>query len=90
MTIRRRVLIAGRVQGVMFRASCRRVAQQAKVAGWTRNLPDGRVEACLEGEPPAVERVLSWCRQGPPAAQVTSVEVHEEEPRGEAGFVVLH
>ena len=47
--VRFRVLISGRVQGVFFRDSCRRVAEQHGVAGWVRNLPDGRVEAVFEG-----------------------------------------
>ncbi len=49
--IRYRVLISGRVQGVFFRDSCRRLAEQHDVAGWVRNLPDGRVEAVFEGPP---------------------------------------
>ncbi len=61
--IRRRVLIKGRVQGVGFRWSCRRMAESQGVAGWCRNLPDGRVEACFEGDPAAVERAVAWCRE---------------------------
>lgn len=84
--IRRRVLVSGRVQGVGFRWSCRRVADSQGLAGWCRNLPDGRVEACFEGEPPAVERAVAWCRSGPPGALVTDVEVVPETPRDLDGF----
>ena len=84
--IRRRVLIKGRVQGVGFRWSCRRMAVAAGLAGWCRNLPDGRVEACFEGDPAAVEAAVAWCREGPPSAIVTSVDVTPETPRGERGF----
>ena len=84
--IRRRVLIKGRVQGVGFRWSCRRMAEAAGLAGWCRNLPDGRVEACFEGDPAAVEAALAWCREGPSSAIVTSVDVTPEMPRGERGF----
>jgi len=84
--VRRRVLIAGRVQGVGFRWSCRRMAEAQGVAGWCRNLPDGRVEACFEGDPAAVERAVAWCRGGPPSAIVTSVDVTPETPRGEREF----
>ncbi|MGH2729305.1 MAG: acylphosphatase [Actinomycetota bacterium] len=84
--IRRRVLVSGRVQGVFFRDTCRRVAEAAGVAGWARNMPDGRVEVVLEGERDAVQSVVDWCRRGTDWAQVTSVEVIEEEPRGETGF----
>ena len=79
-------MIDGRVQGVGFRDSCRRAAHA--VDGWVRNLPDGRVEAVFEGEPDAVEAMVGWCRNGPPWASVTGVEVHVEEPQGEAGFRV--
>jgi acylphosphatase len=85
-TLRRRVLIKGRVQGVGFRWSCRRMAEAAGLAGWCRNLPDGRVEACFEGDPVAVEAALAWCREGPSSAIVTSVDVTPETPRGERGF----
>ena len=84
--IRRRVLIKGRVQGVGFRWSCLRMAEAEGVTGWCRNLPDGRVEACFEGDPAAVERAVDWCREGPSSAIVTSVDVTAETPRGERGF----
>ena len=83
--IRRRVVVSGRVQGVGFRWSCRRMAEGEGVAGWCRNLVDGRVEACFEGEEAAVERAVSWCR-GPPHARVTGVEVVPETPQGEGDF----
>ncbi len=89
MIVRRRVLVAGRVQGVFFRDTCRREAVAAGVAGWVRNLSDGRVEAVFEGEQAAVERVVTWCRVGPPHARVAATEVHVEEPVGEAGFRVV-
>lgn len=84
--IRRRVLISGRVQGIGFRWSCRRIAEVQGLTGWCRNLPDGRVEACFEGEAEAVERAVAWCRRGPSRAIVTDVEVIPEMPRGEQDF----
>lgn len=87
-TIRRRVLVAGRVQGVFYRDSCRTLARQAGVSGWARNRPDGAVEVVLEGQPEAVERMVAWCRGGPPQALVTSVKLTEEEPEGLSGFSV--
>ncbi len=56
--IRRRVVVSGRVQGVGFRWSCRRMAETLGVAGWCRNVPDGRVEACFEGADDAVRQAL--------------------------------
>ena len=64
MTIRKRALVSGRVQGVFYRDTCRQVAGREGVSGWASNRPDGRVEIVLEGEPEAVERVLKWCREG--------------------------
>lgn len=84
--IRRRVLIKGRVQGVGFRWSCLRMAEAEGLAGWCRNLPDGRVEACFEGDPAAVDRAVEWCRSGPSSAIVTSIDATLETPQGERGF----
>lgn len=86
--IRRRVVVDGRVQGVFFRETCRRQADAVGVAGEVRNLPDGRVEAVFEGPAEAVERMVAWCRTGPPAAVVTSLEVRDERPTGAVGFRV--
>ena len=86
--MRRRVCVSGRVQGVWFRESCRDQAQAAGVAGWVRNLADGRVEIVLEGPPGAVDEVLAWCRRGPRRARVEAVDVAEEAPVGEQGFRV--
>jgi acylphosphatase len=68
------VLIEGRVQGVFFRASTRDEARARGLAGWARNLPDGRVEALFEGDKRVVENMLAWCRKGPPYAYVSRVE----------------
>ena len=84
--VRRRAVVQGRVQGVFFRDTCRRVAREHNVAGSAANLPDGSVEVILEGKPSSVEEVLEWCRSGPSYADVTSVEVSEEEPQGLDGF----
>ncbi|HVE46975.1 MAG TPA: acylphosphatase [Acidimicrobiales bacterium] len=87
-TVRRRVLVDGRVQGVFYRDTCRTLARQTGVSGWARNRPDGAVEVVLEGEPAAVDRMIAWCRSGPPHALVTSVKVTDEEPEGLSGFSV--
>ncbi len=86
-TVRRRVLVSGRVQGVWFRESCEREARALGVKGWVRNLSDGRVEAAFEGTAVAIERMVAWCRVGPSRARVTGVDVVSETPVGEAGFV---
>jgi acylphosphatase len=78
--IARRVVVGGEVQGVFFRDTCARAARGHGVAGWIRNRSDGRVEAWFEGERPAVENLVRWCREGPPRARVDSIEVTSEEP----------
>jgi acylphosphatase len=84
-----RVRIDGRVQGVFFRATCRRLADDLGVAGWIRNAPDGAVEAAFEGEDASVQQLLEWCGHGPSGAHVGSVEVTEEPPSGAGGFRVV-
>lgn len=86
--IRCRVIVSGRVQGVWFRESCRRQAEAAGVSGWVRNRADGCVEAVFEGERDGVERVVAWCRAGPPRAQVDGLEILDEHPEGLTGFAV--
>jgi acylphosphatase len=85
---RRRVVVSGRVQGVFFRDTTRRRADSAGVAGWARNRPDGSVEAVFEGDPAAVEDLVEFCRRGPTRAEVTSIDVTEEEPEGLTTFEV--
>jgi len=87
-TIARRVVVRGHVQGVFFRDSARRRALGRNVSGWIANRDDGAVEAWLEGEPDAVQSLIEFCRQGPRSAEVRSVDVSDEQPRGSEGFEV--
>lgn len=90
--VRAHLRVHGIVQGVFFRANMKRVAEKHGVSGWVRNLPDGyTVEAVLEGERSAVEKVICWSLRGPPAARVESLEVVFEEYRGEfKGFEIRY
>jgi len=65
------------VQGVWFRESMRSEAEQLGVTGWVRNLPDGSVEAVVQGESLAIDMLIAWSRNGPPLARVEQVEVEE-------------
>jgi len=76
----------GRVQGVFFRDTTRRRAESLGVAGWVTNRDDGAVEAAFEGDEEAVEAMVEFCRRGPGRAEVTRLEVTEEEPEGLTGF----
>ena len=80
------VWVSGNVQGVGFRYSTRQEARRLDLAGWVSNLPDGRVEAWVEGEQVEVERMLSWLRRGPSHARVSEVTVEHETATGLVGF----
>ena len=77
------MIVAGRVQGVVFREATRRRSAELSVRGWVRNRSDGCVEAVFEGSSRAVEEVLAFMHAGPPLAAVTGVEVIEEPPGDE-------
>ena len=85
------VIVSGRVQGVWFRGNTQRVAAAAGVRGWVRNLPDRRVEAVLQGERTAVERVIDFMRTGPSGAAVIDCVV-DWRPAGETyeGFDIQY
>lgn len=86
--IRVRVAVSGRVQGVWFRESCRRQATAHEVSGWVENCADGTVLAVFEGSSPAVANMIAWCREGPPQALVTDIEIIDESPEQLRGFRV--
>lgn len=81
--VRAHALISGRVQGVFYRMETRKVAEKFGVAGWVRNLIDGRVEAMFEGAEGDVEAVLKWCHEGPRHAVVENVEISRQAYSGE-------
>jgi Acylphosphatases len=83
MNRRVRVVVTGIVQGVNFRRYTQMTAAGLKVNGWVRNLPTGAVEGCFEGDTEAVDALLEWCRTGPPAGRVDTLEVEEEAFAGE-------
>ncbi|MDQ1303610.1 MAG: acylphosphatase [Pseudomonadota bacterium] len=74
-------MVSGQVQGVFFRASTARVAEQLQLLGWAKNLPDGRVEVLALGSPDAVGQLAAWLQQGPPRARVDAVESSELDPQ---------
>jgi acylphosphatase len=86
---RAHVHVSGQVQGVFFRDSTRDKAEQLSLAGWVRNLPDGRVEALFEGPSKMVREMVRWCKEGPSHAEVENVDSEFETPRGDfEGFEV--
>jgi acylphosphatase len=82
------IRVRGRVQGVCFREATRREAERLGVAGTVRNEPDGSVFIEAEGEEKRIEKLVAWCRVGPPAAAVARLDVIEGPLRGYDGFRV--
>ena len=80
--VRVHVFVEGIVQGVFFRANTREEAHLLGLTGWVSNCRDGRVEAVFEGEREKVEKVISWCKKGPPGALVKNVEINWEQAMG--------
>jgi acylphosphatase len=88
VTIRRRAVVSGRVQGVWYRDTARREAERLGVAGGARNQADGTVLLEAEGPAEAVDAFLAWATKGPPRARVDSIDVSAVEPTGQLGFGV--
>jgi acylphosphatase len=83
-----RCVVAGRVQGVYYRAATAQRAVELGLDGWVKNLADGRVEVVAAGEPAAVAALTRWLWSGPPAARVDAVEIEEFAGNVPGGFGV--
>lgn len=81
--VRAHVYVSGRVQGVFFRSETQEEALRNGLTGWVRNLQNGRVEAVFEGEKEMVEKLIEFCRRGPPGARVANVEIVWKNYTGE-------
>jgi len=85
------LFISGKVQGVWYRQSMLQEAIKLGVNGWVRNLSDGRVEAVIEGDEKALEKLISWCHVGPPKAVVSKIDIIEEPAASEFfSFKILY
>jgi acylphosphatase len=80
---RARIVISGTVQGVFFRREIVDLSRRLGLTGWTRNLPDGRVETLAEGEREKILELVKFCHRGPPLAWVKHVDVQWSEYQGE-------
>ena len=80
------VFVSGRVQGVYYRHTAAEQGRARNVAGWARNLADGRVELWAEGARADVDAFLAWARVGPRHAHVTGLEIEDVAPAGAARF----
>ncbi len=88
MPVTEHLLFSGRVQGVGFRWTLLRLAEDLRLGGWVRNLPDGRVEALVQGEAERIERLIETLEGGPGAIRITGIEREAVEARPLAGFSV--
>lgn len=73
----KRLLMTGVVQGVGYRAAFERQAVALGLRGWVRNRRDGAVEAEVDGDAAALDAIVAWARQGPPAARVDNVAAED-------------
>ncbi len=84
-----RLIIRGRVQGVMFRASAADEARNLGICGYARNRADGTVEIVAEGRRRDLEALIAWAQTGPSLARVTQVDEEWQQFKGEfANFAV--
>jgi len=77
------IFVEGKVQGVFFRHHTMQTASAYNIKGWVKNLRDGRVEMVCEGSEEDIERMIEWCRQGPPGSHVRKIDTAREEYGGE-------
>ena len=90
--VRAHLFVAGRVQGVAYRAYTQRQARRLGLVGWVRNVSDGRVELVAEGSRADVEALIAWCHEGSPFARVDRVDVAWDDDATSTlkGFEVTH
>ena len=83
-----KIIVYGKVQGVFYRKNTKEIAQELKLNGYVKNLPDGSVLVEAEGDVESLEKLRDWCAKGPTAARVDDIEVSWLEPVGYSGFQV--
>lgn len=83
------VLILGFVQGVGFRQAVKRKAKSLGLVGWVKNLPDGRVEAVVNGEKDAIQELIKIIEKGTFFSDVKSVQVEWEKEESFEDFTIL-
>lgn len=79
-SIQKKLIIVGRVQGVFFRLETQKEARRLGISGYVKNLPDGSVQAVIQGDAQTVGEMIKWCYQGPPASKVDHIDLSDIEP----------
>lgn len=89
--VRVKVLVSGRVQGVFFRQNTKDLAKKFGLKGWVKNLPNGKVEAVVEGKKETVEKLVEWLKKGPSLAKVEDLKIDWQEAKGDfEDFQILY
>ena len=71
------LLISGKVQGVFYRATAKKIAEELSLKGWIKNIAGHKVEAVISGEDSQVNEFIKWCKEGPPGANVDDVAISD-------------
>ncbi len=83
------ITISGRVQGVFFRHSTKETARRLNITGEVKNLPDGNVAIIATGTKEQLDQLIKWCKQGPPKANVTGIEIKNLSLQEFANFNIV-
>lgn len=88
--ISKSIIIKGKVHGVFFRASAKRVAESLDLKGWVKNTNSGNVEIIVTGEQSNVEEFINWCRIGPEKAVVQEIIINESNEIHLSNFKIIN
>ena len=83
------LLIEGKVQGVFYRASARKKAEELKITGWVKNTKEGNVEIVCQAGEAVLQQFINWCKQGPPGAKVEHIKVTETAAAQFGDFTIV-
>ena len=84
------LIIRGKVQGVFYRVSAKKIANKIGIVGWVRNTKEGNVEIIAQGPDSQTHEFVQWCRSGPPGATVQNITTEMVEEQDFDSFQILH
>lgn len=76
------LIIFGKVQGVFFRSHTQKKAVELGLKGWVKNIDSGDVEILAQGEEPALDQFIQWCKSGPEHAKVDNIKIERQDVSG--------
>lgn len=83
------LLIKGKVQGVFYRSTARKIAGKLNLAGWIKNTKDGNVEAIATGDQEQLQEFINWCKKGTEKAEVEDIIITQETETPFKGFEIV-